>query len=153
MTFSLRLLPLAVVLLFACEAKTGEPGHAPASSGPVLPVAGKDYRIELSAPKEMSVGVASDCVLTITPAPPWALKAETPFSVTLAPGPGLSVSKTHLDAKDFVNPKTPAKSVHTACVAAQSGARTLSATLSFFLCSDEICRRMTDKLTATVKVD
>ena len=140
----MRIWPLLIVLSLACEAKTGEPG-APRDAS-----AGKDYRVEFSGPKVMTAGTPADCVLTVTPAAPWAVKAETPFVAVLEPDPGLKIDKPRLDAKDFIDPKTPAKAVHTACVAESKGNRTLAAKLIFFLCSHELCKRMTEQLTTTI---
>lgn len=140
----MRFWPVFVVLLVACEASSGEPQP---------PVAGKDFRIELSQPKAVTAGNPTTCELTVTPAGPWKLKAETPFSATLTPGPGLKVEKAKLDNKDFVDAAAPAKSVRTGCTAEGSGNKTLKASLTFFLCTAEICKRMQEQLTADLKTD
>ncbi len=143
----MRLWPVIVVLLISCEARTGEPGSAP----PATPTA-KDYRIDVQ-PKAVTAGSPASCEVTVTPAAPWVLKAETPFTAVLSADAGLKVDKARLDGKDFVDPKSPAKSVRTACVAENAGEHTLSAKLSFFLCSHEICKRMVSELTAVVKAN
>jgi len=140
----MRFWPVFVVLLVACEASSGEPQ---------IPVAGKDFRIELSQPKAVTAGSPTTCELTVTPSGPWKLKAETPFSATLTPGPGLKVEKAKLDNKDFVDATAPAKAVRTGCTAEGSGNKTLKASLTFFLCSAEICKRMQEQLTASLKTN
>ncbi len=140
----MRFWPFFVVLLVACEASSGEPQ---------TPVAGKDFRIELSQPKAATANSPTTCELTVTPSGPWKLKAETPFSATLTPGPGLRVEKAKLDNKDFVDAAAPAKSVRTGCTAEGSGNKTLKASLTFFLCSAEICKRMQEQVTASLKAN
>jgi hypothetical protein len=134
---------LVVTMLIACVGKSGEPQ---------IPVAGKDYHIDVG-PKAVTTGAAASCEVTITPSGPWALKIETPFSARLESDPGLSVAKTQLDKADFVDPKAQAKTVRTACTASAAGDHQLKASLSFFLCSAEICKRMQEQVAATVKAN
>lgn len=139
-----------LIALGACQ---GQADHTAGERTPAAeraPEPAKEYRIELSQPRAMTVGASTDCVLTITPSAPWVLKRETPFEAKLTASEGLKLGKSKLGAKDFVDPKTSAKSVKTACVASTAGSHTLSADLTFFLCTDEICKRMTDRLQASV---
>jgi hypothetical protein len=130
-----------VAMLIACEGKSGEPQ---------VPVAGKDYHIDVG-PKAVTTGAAAACEVTITPQAPWALKIETPFSARLEADAGLTVSKTQLDKADFVDPKAAAKTVRTSCTASAAGEHTLRAQLNFFLCSHEICKRMQEQVSTVVK--
>jgi hypothetical protein len=136
-------LVVVVTMLFACEGKSGEPQ---------VPVAGRDYRIDVG-PKVVTTGAAAACEVTITPQAPWALKIETPFSARLEADPGLTVAKTQLDKADFVDPKASAKTVRTSCTASAAGDHQLRANLSFFLCSHEICKRMQEQVAAVVKAN
>lgn len=137
----MRLALALVVMLVACDAKT-EPGNGGSASG------SKEYSVDVSGPQ--AAGSETSCTLTVTPHEPWVLKAETPFNATLTTSAGLKVEKSKLDARDFVDAKAAAKAVKTDCVAESAGEHQLGAKLSFFLCTAEICKRMTDQVTVTI---
>lgn len=143
----MRAWPLAVIVGI-----TGMMGGTKAQepSGDNATTNGKDYKVEFTEPKAVSVGVPIDCVLKITPVAPWAVKAETPFLVLLEASAALDLEKVRLDTKDFLDAKAAAKSVHTGCVAKSRGEHTLSAKLSFFLCSHDVCKRTIEQLTTTI---
>jgi hypothetical protein len=113
----------------------------------------KPYQLHAGIiPSELKVEGPGRFELTITPEAPYLLKVETPFKVVLSASDGLQLAKTELTAKDFVDQKTPAKTVVGELVAKKKGEQQLTAELTFFLCTDEICQRFTDRVTTTVKV-
>ncbi|MBN1960147.1 MAG: hypothetical protein JW841_04315 [Deltaproteobacteria bacterium] len=129
------------------ENTTTEPETDKANTKPDAP---KEYKVELTKPKELISGVAGDCAYTITPLAPWQVKYETPFSAQLEASEQLQLEKTKLTAKDFLDPKATNKSVHTACTANTTGKHTLKAKIIFFLCSHEICKRTIAQITSTI---
>jgi hypothetical protein len=129
-----------VAAIFLTGATPSEPSSEPA----------KDYTLNVVTPVQAAVGAPTEIVLTITPKAPWALHTETPFSANLSATTGLSLAKARLDAKDFLDPKADSKSVKAAVTATVAGEHTLSAELSFFLCTDTVCKRL--KETASAKL-
>lgn len=114
----------------------GEPSNKP-----------KEYTIAATvAPEGPAVGAQAELKITITPFAPWVLKKETPFAIALAPSDGVTLTKKAMTAKDFVDPNAPAKTIKTALVASAPGAQKVAADMSFFLCTEVMCKRMKNKL-------
>ena len=110
------------------------------------------YNIIYTGDKDgAKVGTESQCKLTITPKGERVLKKETPFKAMLSGSEGLEIPKTKYTAKDFVDPKTPHKTIQTTFKSTTAGAQVLKADVSFFLCTAEICQRYKD--TAQCKIE
>jgi len=135
---------MATLALQATPARATEPkaDDAKSTAAPVP----KDYEISVALPDALPVGTATDLRITIKPKAPYVLKVQTPFEVTLKPSVGLVAAKTKLTAKDFLDPKSEAKSINACVTAGQAGPQTLAAEFMFFLCTKEMCARRTDKL-------
>ena len=95
------------------------------------------YKVE----GDVASGKAGICSLTITPKGKQTLKTNTPFKAMVKGSDGVAVSKDKYTAKDFVDEKTPEKTIKTEFTASKSGEGTINADLTFFLCTDEICKR------------
>lgn len=140
----MRTLTLCALLATACNARaeTAEPASVTQDSGPQYTV---NVALDPVSPKS---GEDATVTITITPLAPWVLKTTTPMKVTLECTDGCAVDKDKLTAKDIVDPKSEPKSVATT-VKASSGAHRIDGDLSFFLCTDEICKREKDDVTLT----
>jgi hypothetical protein len=121
---------------------------APAAAKPEA----KDYVLTVTAPPPAAPGGSAEVVLAITPKAPWVLKLDTPFSATVSAPAGLTVEKARLDAKDFVDPKAETKAVKAVVRADTPGEHTVTTELSFFLCTDVMCKRLKDSGSAKVIV-
>jgi hypothetical protein len=119
-----------------------------ADAAPAAPAAvpAKDYELQIIRPETLEVAKAADIVITIKPKAPWLMKSDTPFQLTLKPSAGLQLEKTKLTAKDYVDAKSSAKAVKVPVTATVAGEQTLEGTLSFFLCTEVVCKRMTEAL-------
>jgi hypothetical protein len=107
----------------------------------------KKYMLEARAlPAPVHKDTEASFTLTITPRSPWVLKTTTPLRVNLTASDGIELEKSKLDAKDIVDPKADAKSIRTAFTAKSPGEQSIAAKLTFFLCTDEICRRYKDSV-------
>ena len=127
------------VLSFAADAP------APAEAQP--------YALTASTvPKEVAVGTAAQYQLSLAPKPGWVLKTVTPFKVGLSGSDGLKLDKTKFASSDFVDPKTDTKVLQTGISALSPGKKTVTADLSFFLCTPELCQRFTDKNVLEINV-
>ena len=113
----------------------------------------KNYTFELSAnPSPSANNAASTFSLTIAPKTGWVLKNETPFKVTLSASDGLELAQQKFSSKDFKDPKATSKTIATTFKASANGEQKISADLTFFLCSKEICQRFKDTAELGVQI-
>lgn len=151
---------VALALAAGCSARADAAPQAPADAaqkdGPAPnqpPEAPKEYQLSAVVdPGKLGVGQSGRFALTITPQDPWVLKVETPFEVVLTPSAGMKVEKNKLTGKDFVDPKAPAKSVSTQVTASAVGEQSVTADVTFFLCTPEICKRQRTNVAVKVAV-
>ena len=99
------------------------------------------YDLAYKAQGDIAAGKTAACALTNTPKGKWTLKSNTPFKLMVKGSEGVTVSKDKYTAKDFADQKTPAKTINTDFTAAKAGDGAVNANLTFFLCTDEICKR------------
>ena len=113
----------------------------------------KGYEITTALdPASVASGGSTKLVLNIAAKAPYVLKNETPFKAVLTTTPGLTLAKGEFTSKDFDDPKAPAKSISTAVTAAAKGPQQITADLTFFLCTEQLCERFKDKVTVPVAV-
>ncbi len=143
------MLSLVTITCFACDARASE---ASASNATVVPaeITGEDYTIQVSL--NIDDESANTVAITIVPKSPLVLKTTTPLAIALECTEGCTVEKPKLDAEDIVDAKTSAKTVRSP-LKVRRGRHRLDGELSFFLCTDEICRRQTDDLTYAFDVN
>ena len=103
------------------------------------------YAIEFSISPKAVDQAGAELKLTIAPKNGWVLKKQTPFKVTLSPSDGIRLGQSTFDSKDFTDPEAKSKTIGTKIQRESPGPKKISANLSFFLCSAEICQRFTDK--------
>jgi hypothetical protein len=105
-----------------------------------------DYTVvAVTNPATVKTTADAQFTITITPSPPWLLKAETPLKVSLVPSEGVEVAQEVLTAKHL---DTATGSVRTALAAKTTGQHTVAADMSFFLCKEDICQRFHHALEA-----
>lgn len=91
--------------------------------------------------------------LDIRPKGDWVLKLETPFNAQLSSSKGLEPAQKQFSVDDFVDPDAKTKSIKTKITGTQSGSANIRAEVTFFLCTETICKRMQDELTLRVTID
>lgn len=99
------------------------------------------YDLTYAVKGDITSGKTGACALTITPKGKQTLKTNTPFKAMIQGSDGVTPSKDKYTAKDFVDEKTPSKTIETEFTASKAGEGTVNANLTFFLCTDEICKR------------
>ena len=99
------------------------------------------YDLTYAVKGDVASGKAGACALTITPKGKQTLKTTTPFKAMIKGSEGVTPAKEKYTAKDFVDEKTASKTIETEFTPAKAGAGTVNANLTFFLCTDEICKR------------
>ena len=117
------------------------------------PEEGKPYQLTTVAlPAPLHVGKDCQYRLEIAPKAPWVLKPSTPLKVQLSATAGLKVAKPVLSGKDLTPVEGRGQAVASACEAVGTGAQRVDAQISFFLCTDEICRRHEDQIPLAIEV-
>jgi hypothetical protein len=135
-----RVTALLTALAWSCSVRAEDP-------------TGKPYVISPSAnPAPVAVCKPCNLQLAIKPTAPWVLKNTTPLKVTLATTEELKVAKPTLTAADLIDAPDASKAVASECEGVRPGATKVNADLSFFLCTEEICQRYTDKAELSIEV-
>jgi len=133
---------LASLLVTGCTAQAGD--HA-----------GQYTLTPATTPATIAQGNQGQFKLSITPVAPWVMKTTTPMKISLSASDGISLSHNKLTNKDILKEGDGHNAIKTVATSFQSksgGEQTIGAKLSFFLCTDEICKRFSDKLTYSFKV-
>jgi hypothetical protein len=131
------------ILMLGCSVHADdgkEPGDKPYTLAPA------------AEPAPVGTGKPCQYRLSITPKAPWELKTSTPLKVQLAATAGLKLAKKTLTWQDAGESQGTAKMVQTGCEGQSAGSQKVDAELSFFLCTEEICQRHTDKVSLSVQV-
>jgi hypothetical protein len=139
-----------VVALVAVDA-AAQDGATPAQD---KKAAGKgDYSLDTSKTSS-SAAVKSDAVFSIVIVPASGLKIhpQAPLEVKLKTTEGLKPAKAKLGRADVKDAAALAPELSTTVNAAAAGKQEIEASVSFFLCSDSWCQRMTDKVVVPVNV-
>jgi hypothetical protein len=140
----MRLAVLALLTLPAAAALAADPSAE----------AGRSYQIEFAArPAALKAGEAGTLVLTIATKAGAHVDPRAPLKVTLAATPGLKLSKAQLGRADQADAKAEAPRFEVPFTATGAGAQEASATLDFFVCTDQWCvKQVRDvKLSLAVK--
>ncbi|MBI3180442.1 MAG: hypothetical protein HYZ27_12320 [Deltaproteobacteria bacterium] len=104
-----------------------------------------------SEPAQVTAGSEARYAITIAPKAPWVFKITTPLKIVLTASDQVKLAKRDLDAKDIVDAGAEPKSVATTFTASAKGEHKIAADLAFFLCTDEVCKRYTDKIETKVR--
>lgn len=112
-----------------------------------------DYELDVSGTtEELKPGEAGRFSLVIRPKNGTKVHPQAPLEVKLKATAGLEVEKPKLSRKEIANPGEPAPELKTGVRAIREGDQAIEADVSFFLCTDEWCQRMTDRVNVPIKV-
>lgn len=113
----------------------------------------KEYTIDVQVkPNSLTKNSDATYEITIAPVPPWELKPSTPFKLDLTAPKALVLKRTSFSPKDFVDAKTQNKTVRTTVAGKESGTFAIQSALSFFLCTNQICKREKASVETTVTI-
>ena len=107
------------------------------------------YKINYQTKAPVKASASSGCNLTITPKEGWVLKTETPFKALLSATEDIELPQVKFSSKDFVDAKAAPKTILTSFTAKKAGAHSIDASLTFFVCSETICKRQKDAAKCT----
>ena len=128
---------LALALTFAGDAKEQAP---------------KNYQLDLQGTsKEVQAGKPGKLELKIKAAPGYHVSAEAPLKIALA-AEGLKLDKSALGHDDAKDKKSEAPEFSVGFSAAEKGDKSIAIDAVFFVCSEKICERKTEKLSVPIAV-
>ncbi|MBI4814654.1 MAG: hypothetical protein HY791_00250 [Deltaproteobacteria bacterium] len=112
----------------------------------------KPYRIDLSGTTlKVKAGAEGGLSLQIKPIEGYHVSAEAPLKISLT-GDGLTLAKNQLGHQDADDPKSAAPRFKVAFSSKAKGERVINADALFFVCSESLCERKTEKVAVRVDV-
>ncbi|MCC7072301.1 MAG: hypothetical protein IT383_13315 [Deltaproteobacteria bacterium] len=113
-----------------------------------------DYELDTSATdKTIKVGKDGAFSLVLRAKNGKKVHAEAPLEVVFKDPKGVKPAKTKLGRGDVRDKAAASPELRTTLRGDKAGATTLEATVSFFLCTDSWCQRMSDKISVPVSVE
>jgi hypothetical protein len=97
-----------------------------------------------------TVGSKGKAQVTISAKKGWHLNAEAPFTLKLAPAPGISVDKAKLGRADLALSSETSARFDVGVTPSEPGNAKVEAEASFVLCQENACRPVKEKLTLAV---
>lgn len=143
----------------AVAAPTLTPGLTPVLTPNAQPAAeGKatkdDYALDTSATaSKVKVKGAAAFSLKIVPKNGKKVHADAPLEVTIVDNPAVKPEKQKLGRSDLKIKGAKDPEVLTLMHGVKSGATTLEVNVSFFLCTDTWCQRMSDQVQIPISVE
>jgi hypothetical protein len=134
---------------------TGSVGAAPGSSPAADDRATKDdYALDATAsPSPLKVNAEGVFRLKITPKNGKKVHGEAPLEVTLLDNAFVKPARQKLGRGDVQDKASKEPEVTTTLRAVKAGATTLEANVSFFLCTDAWCQRMSDRVQVPITIE
>lgn len=112
-----------------------------------------DYRIDVTgSSSEVKVGEDGVVKLVLVPKNGTKIHPQAPLEVKLSEPDGLKLQKRKLGRGDVADKGATDPALSTAVSGRKAGSYNVNADVSFFLCTDEWCQRMTDRVSIPVKV-
>ncbi len=142
---------LALALAAAPLAAAGPVNAAPAAEEKATK---DDYTLDLSGTDTtVKAGATGKFDLVIRPKNGKKIHPEAPLDVVFENAKGVTPQKPKLSRGDIVDKKSAAPEVRTTFRAGKAGAASIDAKVSFFICTDAWCQRMTDRVTVPITVE
>lgn len=112
-----------------------------------------DYELDTSkTTTTLKVGGEGSFSLVIHPKAGKKVHPDAPLEVVFKVVPAAKPAKGKLSRSDVVDKAATAPELRTALRGVSKGSFNLEASVSFFICTDDWCQRMTDKVTVPVTV-
>ncbi|MEQ1504126.1 MAG: hypothetical protein ABMB14_17920 [Myxococcota bacterium] len=142
---------LAPVLLAAGIAFAEAPSAAPPSAAPKATRA--DYALDVSrTTAAVKVGQPGTLSVTFVPKNGTKLNLQAPLAVTVRPNPAVAVDDAALDLANVRDPAAHDVEVTTGVRGLTAGQTVVALDVSFYLCTDAWCQRMTDAVSVPIDV-
>jgi hypothetical protein len=113
-----------------------------------------DYELDTSGTAaKLKVGESGKFSLVIKPKNGKKVHPDAPLEVTFKDPKGVKPQKGKLGRGDVKEKGAKAPELTTTLVGEKAGAHTLEASVSFFLCTDAWCQRMSDRISVPITVE
>lgn len=113
-----------------------------------------DYTLDTSGTEtKIKLGGEGRFSLVVTPKNGKKVHPDAPFEVSFKDPKGVTPAKGKLGRSDVVDKAAKAPEVQTRLRGEKAGPTTLEASVSFFLCTDAWCQRMTDRVSVAITVE
>lgn len=113
-----------------------------------------DYELDTSGTDgKLKAGSEGKFSLVVKPKNGKKVHPDAPFEVTFKDPKNVRPAKNKLGRADVVDKAAKAPEVQTKLKADKAGDATLEASVSFFLCTDAWCQRMTDRVSVAITVE
>ena len=108
------------------------------------------YEISFAPEGAIKTGQSGVCKMKIKSIGDWKLKTTTPFKANLKASPKLDMPKKDYSAKDFSDKSENPRILTIGFTSKKAGTHNIEGTLSFFLCTNEVCKRFKANSTCTI---
>jgi hypothetical protein len=126
---------------------------SPARAADPAAEAAKSYTLEAYAtPRTVKPGGSGTLSIVVTPSRETHVHPQAPLKVTLRTTEGLKLDKTTLGRADLADPKGGAPRFVLTFAATGTGAQSATATVDFFICSDQWCVKQVREVSIPVDV-
>ncbi|HEY4221932.1 MAG TPA: hypothetical protein VGO62_11325 [Myxococcota bacterium] len=113
-----------------------------------------DYELDVGGTdSKLKAGTDGKFDLVIRPKNGMKIHPQAPLEVTFKDLKGVKPGKSKLGRNDLVDKDSKAPEVRTTLRADKPGQYTLDANVSFFLCTDAWCQRMSDHVSIAITVE
>ncbi len=113
-----------------------------------------DYELDTTGTDaKIKVGADGKFSLVVKPKNGKKVHPDAPFEVTFKEPKGVRPAKNKLGRADVVDKASKSPEVQTKLKGDKAGDATLEASVSFFLCTDAWCQRMTDRVSVAITVE
>lgn len=109
--------------------------------------------VDMKGPKTLTKGKSGELAVTISAREGWKLSLEAPLSIKFkAPG-NITLKKTKLGVKDAAPDKTKQNyAFPTTMTGTGSGAAKVEANITYFMCTEEVCKRFKAKKEVALQI-
>jgi hypothetical protein len=145
----------AALLAVSASVRAEVPPAPPAPGAPVAEdrATKDDYALDASgSASTLKVNGEGAFALQITPKNGKKVHPDAPLEVVIADNALFKASKARLTRSDLKEKGSKTPTVTTTLRGSKAGTGTIDVTVSFFLCTDAWCQRMSDKVTLPVTV-
>jgi len=113
-----------------------------------------DYELDTGGTDaKLKVGGTGSFSLVVKPKNGKKVHPDAPLEVSLKDPKGLKLGKSKLGRNDVVDKASKSPELKTSLRGEKAGTYTVEANVSFFLCTDAWCQRMSDKVAVPVTVE
>ncbi|MBM64639.1 MAG: hypothetical protein CMH55_00210 [Myxococcales bacterium] len=109
--------------------------------------------VAMKGPDKLKKGSSGELAITISAREGWKLSLEAPLSIKLSAPGNLSLKKTKLGVNDAAPDKAKKNySFPTTVTGTASGAAKVEANITYFMCTEEVCKRFKAKKEVALQV-